>query len=58
MTLEPMTYARGYTGVATLGNTICVMGGMQGNEVLDTVECYSKGRGWQLTDLKSVGKRC
>jgi len=35
MTLEPMTYARGCTGVATLGNS--VMGGMQGNEVLDTV---------------------
>jgi len=37
MTLEPMTYARGYAAAVTLGNTICVMGGMQGNEVLDTV---------------------
>ncbi|XP_021769266.1 uncharacterized protein LOC110733514 [Chenopodium quinoa] len=57
--LEPMKYARGYMGCVTLGNTIYAIGGMEENEeILDTAECYSEGKGWQLTDLKAVGKRC
>ncbi|KAL2896950.1 Kelch-like protein 12 [Bienertia sinuspersici] len=59
MMLEPMKYARGYMGSVTLGNTIYVIGGMQENgEILDTVECYSEGKGWKLADLKAFGKRC
>ncbi|XP_010692908.2 uncharacterized protein LOC104905945 [Beta vulgaris subsp. vulgaris] len=57
--LEPMKYARGYMGTVTLGNTIYVISGMQENEeILDTVECYSEGKGWQLANMKSIGKRC
>ncbi|KAJ8438846.1 LOW QUALITY PROTEIN: hypothetical protein Cgig2_023038 [Carnegiea gigantea] len=59
MTSEPLKRARGYMGTVTLGNNILVIGGTrEEHEVLDTVECYSEGEGWQLTDLKSVGKRC
>ncbi|XP_074280764.1 uncharacterized protein LOC141605770 [Silene latifolia] len=56
---ESLTCARGYMGAATLGNTIYAIGGMMDNsQILDTVECYSEGEGWQLANLKSVGKRC
>ncbi|XP_057524691.1 uncharacterized protein LOC130804316 [Amaranthus tricolor] len=59
MMLEPMKYARGYMGCVTLGNFFCVISGMQENDqILDSVECYSEGKGWELTDLKAIGKRC
>ncbi|XP_027767883.1 uncharacterized protein LOC107001590 [Solanum pennellii] len=45
---EPMNYSRGYVTAAALKESIYVIGGAQSdNEVLDTVECYKEGTGWE-----------
>uniref|UniRef100_A0A7N0TC99 DCD domain-containing protein n=1 Tax=Kalanchoe fedtschenkoi TaxID=63787 RepID=A0A7N0TC99_KALFE len=59
MIVEEMNVARGYAGAATLGQSIYVMGGMKDyGEILNTVECYKEGRGWQKTRSKAMGNRC
>ncbi|KAH0759559.1 hypothetical protein KY290_023052 [Solanum tuberosum] len=56
---EPMNYSRGYVTAAALKESIYVIGGAQSdNEVLDTIERYKEGTGWEITNLSGVGKRC
>ncbi|KAL8162631.1 hypothetical protein V2J09_014120, partial [Rumex salicifolius] len=58
MMAEPMNIARSYFGAVAIGGSIYSIGGMTGEgEISASVECYSEGYGWQLTNLKSVGKR-
>ncbi|XP_049399989.1 uncharacterized protein LOC125864101 [Solanum stenotomum] len=55
---EPMNYSRGYVTAAALKESIYVIGGAQSdNEVLDTIERYKEGTGWEITNLSRVGKR-
>ncbi|GAB4834047.1 hypothetical protein Ancab_032300 [Ancistrocladus abbreviatus] len=56
---DPMNCPRGYSAAAVLKDSIYVIGGVQETEnVIDTVERYEIGKGWQLTNLKGIGKRC
>ncbi|WMV51814.1 hypothetical protein MTR67_045199, partial [Solanum verrucosum] len=56
---EPMNYSRGYVTASALKESIYVIGGAQSdNEVLDTIERYKEGTGWEITNLSGVGKRC
>ncbi|XP_065871744.1 uncharacterized protein [Euphorbia lathyris] len=59
-----MRTGRGYFGAFVIRDAIYAMGGLSGTPelseelgVIDTVECYKEACGWQLTDLKGVGKR-
>ncbi|KAL6528570.1 hypothetical protein OROMI_029215 [Orobanche minor] len=55
----PMNQARGYSAAAVLHESIYVIGGVKADEdIVDKVECYREGGGWQTTDLSAVGKRC
>uniref|UniRef100_A0A7N0UHE9 DCD domain-containing protein n=1 Tax=Kalanchoe fedtschenkoi TaxID=63787 RepID=A0A7N0UHE9_KALFE len=59
MSGEPMKSCRGYAGAAVIGQSVYVMGGAgNSNKMLETVECYTEQQGWQITGLKSIGKRC
>ncbi|KAM7274499.1 hypothetical protein ACFE04_016365 [Oxalis oulophora] len=50
---------RGYAAAVVVRDAIYVIGGLSDeNEVLDTVEHYKEGYGWQRTNLRAVGKRC
>ncbi|KAJ7959583.1 Kelch-like protein [Quillaja saponaria] len=54
-----MNVSRGYSAAVVIGETIFSIGGLnENNAILDTVEFYKEGLGWQLTDLKAIGKRC
>ncbi|PON70273.1 BTB-kelch protein [Parasponia andersonii] len=56
---DSMNNCRGYSAAVVIGDTIFVIGGLNdNNEILDNVECYKEGLGWQSTDLKAIGKRC
>ncbi|XP_060964734.1 uncharacterized protein LOC133029021 isoform X1 [Cannabis sativa] len=56
---DSMNDSRGYSAAAVIENTIYAIGGIKGdNEILETVECYKEGHGWQKTNLKAIGKRC
>ncbi|KAL1290176.1 hypothetical protein HN51_058584 [Arachis hypogaea] len=56
---EPMNTSRGYFATVVIGNSIFAIGGLsESNEVLDTIECYKEGRGWESTNLKALGRRC
>ncbi|KAK4345535.1 hypothetical protein RND71_035711 [Anisodus tanguticus] len=56
---EPMNYPRGYSAAAVLKESIYVIGGVQSdNELIDMIERYKEGEGWQTTNLRAVGKRC
>ncbi|XP_049374822.1 uncharacterized protein LOC125839888 [Solanum verrucosum] len=56
---EQMNYSRGYVTASALKESIYVIGGAQSdNEVLDTIERYKEGTGWEITNLSGVGKRC
>ncbi|KAE7996543.1 hypothetical protein FH972_001257 [Carpinus fangiana] len=55
---ESLNDSRAYAGAAVISDSIYVIGGVNKNQgILDTVECYKEGHGWQLTNLKGVGKR-
>ncbi|XP_074302099.1 uncharacterized protein LOC141633542 isoform X3 [Silene latifolia] len=55
---EPMNYHRGYSIAVVLNNNIYAIGGVDENEnIVDQVERYEEGLGWQVTDLKGVGPR-
>ncbi|KAK1306067.1 hypothetical protein QJS10_CPA10g01803 [Acorus calamus] len=59
MMVEPMNKTRVYAGAAVLGGSMYVMGGETiDGDILDTVECYKEGAGWQLINSKAIGKRC
>ncbi|KAL3524020.1 hypothetical protein ACH5RR_016854 [Cinchona calisaya] len=56
---ESMKDARGYAGAVVIGEKIYAIGGLKDSEeILETVECYKEGYGWQVTNLKAMGKRC
>ncbi|KAF7845261.1 ring canal kelch-like protein isoform X2 [Senna tora] len=56
---EPMNHSRGYSAAAVVKDSIYVIGGVKVNEnILDTVENYKEGQGWQETCATRVGKRC
>ncbi|KAG8374458.1 hypothetical protein BUALT_Bualt11G0134300 [Buddleja alternifolia] len=58
MTGEPMNQGRGYLAAAVLKESIYAIGGVQTNEeVVDKIECYKEGQGWEETNLRAVGKR-
>ncbi|KAJ8533110.1 hypothetical protein K7X08_015999 [Anisodus acutangulus] len=55
---EPMNHSRGYSAAAVLKESIYVIGGVQSDEELvDVVECYKEGQGWQMPNLRAIGKR-
>lgn len=55
---EPMKKSRGNFGSVVLGGKIYVIGGVDdGGEVLDAIEYYEEGRGWQVAGLRALGKR-
>ncbi|KAJ8570909.1 hypothetical protein K7X08_037881 [Anisodus acutangulus] len=52
---EPMNYPTGYSTTAVLKESIYVIGGVQSdNELIDMIERYKEGEGWQTTDLRAV----
>lgn len=56
---EPMKSPRGYSAAAVLHESIYVIGGLKtGDRIVDTVEFYKEGKGWELTNLKGTGQRC
>ncbi|KAJ0088540.1 hypothetical protein Patl1_31458 [Pistacia atlantica] len=56
MKADPMKHARGYSAAAVLKESIYVIAGVAaGDRVLDTVECFKEGRGWEVVDI--IGKR-
>ncbi|KAL8119806.1 hypothetical protein AgCh_017065 [Apium graveolens] len=56
---ECMSNSRAYTGAVVMGGNIYAIGGIKENGgILDTMECYTEGYGWEVTNLKALGKRC
>ncbi|KAI3858167.1 hypothetical protein MKX03_022486 [Papaver bracteatum] len=56
---QNMKEPRGYSSAAVVGDTIFAISGLkEGKMLIDTVECYKEGHGWQVSDLKCAGKRC
>ncbi|XP_011027741.1 PREDICTED: kelch-like protein 8 [Populus euphratica] len=56
---ESMNSSRGYFGDVAMGDSIYVIGGLNNdNQILDTVECFREGHGWQEGYSKAIGKRC
>ncbi|KAK4392348.1 hypothetical protein Sango_2012600 [Sesamum angolense] len=56
---EPMNQGRGYSAAAVLKDSIYVVGGVKTDEdIVDMIECYKEGQGWEATKLRAVGKRC
>ncbi|XP_059462373.1 uncharacterized protein LOC132191396 isoform X3 [Corylus avellana] len=59
MTGEPMKKPRGYSAVGVVNESIYVIGGVQvGQNLVDTIETYKDGQGWQETSTRAIGKRC
>lgn len=59
MTGEPMNNPRGYSGTVVIGEKIYIIGGINDSgEILDTIECYKQGYGWEVTNLNAIKKRC
>ncbi|KAG6640261.1 hypothetical protein I3843_10G153000 [Carya illinoinensis] len=56
---EPMVNPRGYSAAGVIKDSIYVIGGIKvSGNVVDTVETYKDGQGWQETHSKALGKRC
>lgn len=56
---EPMNEPRGYIAAAVLKESMYVIGGIQsGEDIVEPVECYKEGQGWEITNLKASGRRC
>ncbi|XP_074341158.1 uncharacterized protein LOC141678697 isoform X1 [Apium graveolens] len=56
---EPMNNSRGYSGAVVAGGRLYVIGGLkEKHEILETIECYKEGYGWEVTNLNALGKRC
>ncbi|XP_039049216.1 uncharacterized protein LOC120190160 [Hibiscus syriacus] len=59
MMMDSMNSCRGHFGTVVIGDEIHVIGGLQDDrEVLDKVEWYKDGEGWQVSNWKAIGKRC
>ncbi|CAK9136691.1 unnamed protein product [Ilex paraguariensis] len=59
MTGDPMNQSRGYSAAAVVKESLYVIGGVKsGDEIVDMVECFKDGEGWQATNLKAIGRRC
>ncbi|XP_062165842.1 uncharacterized protein LOC133872362 isoform X2 [Alnus glutinosa] len=59
MTGEPMKNPRGYAAVGVVNESIYVIGGIQVcQNIVDTIETYKDGQGWQETPTRAIGKRC
>ncbi|KAJ4978262.1 hypothetical protein NE237_009042 [Protea cynaroides] len=59
LTGDPMNQPRGYAAAAFIGKSLYLIGGVyHGVKILDTVERYTPGNGWEVTNLKGIGKRC
>ncbi|GMI73413.1 hypothetical protein HRI_001010600 [Hibiscus trionum] len=58
MMVDSMNTSRGHFGTVVIGDEIHVIGGLQDDkEVLDKVESYKDGEGWQVSNWKAIGKR-
>ncbi|KAL6574547.1 hypothetical protein OROMI_011832 [Orobanche minor] len=56
---EPMNQCRVYLAAARLKDTIYAIGGLKaGSDIVDMIECYKEGRGWQVTNLRSARNKC
>ncbi|KAI3971339.1 hypothetical protein MKX01_008183 [Papaver californicum] len=56
---QNMKEPRGYSSAAVVGDTIFAISGLkEGKVLINTVECYKEGHGWQVSNLKCAGKRC
>ncbi|XP_052173630.1 uncharacterized protein LOC127788951 [Diospyros lotus] len=59
MTGEPINQSRGYFAAPVLKGSIYLIGGVESGEtIIETVERYVDGQGWQATNLGAIGKRC
>ncbi|MQL91526.1 hypothetical protein Taro_024139 [Colocasia esculenta] len=57
--IDSMNMIRGYAAAAVLGESVFVIGGVKdGQNIVDTVECYKEGVGWRNTTLRAIGQRC
>ncbi|KAJ4882231.1 beta-propeller protein [Raphanus sativus] len=56
---EAMKEARGYSAAAVVKDCIYVIGGYKGEgvDILDTVECFKDGKGWEKVPCSSMGRR-
>ncbi|XP_059668085.1 uncharacterized protein LOC132313370 isoform X2 [Cornus florida] len=55
---EPMNLSRGYSAATAFKESIYVIGGVKaGENIVDIVERYEEGKGWQVTNLKAIGRR-
>ncbi|KAK9291069.1 hypothetical protein L1049_009256 [Liquidambar formosana] len=58
MTGDSMDQARGYLAAVVVNDSIYAIGGLKSEDnVVNTIERYEEGQGWQVTNLKAVGKR-
>ncbi|XP_028764503.1 kelch-like protein 12 isoform X2 [Neltuma alba] len=56
---KPMNHPRGYSAASVVNDSIYVIGGVKfGENILDNVENYKEGQGWQEICTTVVGKRC
>ncbi|XWS67307.1 hypothetical protein CRYUN_Cryun05aG0276200 [Craigia yunnanensis] len=56
---DPINQPRGYAAAAVVKGSIYVIGGVRaGEDIVDSVECFKEGEGWQVKTTKAVGKRC
>ncbi|KAK7339975.1 hypothetical protein VNO77_20665 [Canavalia gladiata] len=56
---EPMNNPRGYSAAVVVNESIYIIGGVKevGENIVDTVENYKEGQGWQETCTIAAGKR-
>ncbi|KAJ0258062.1 hypothetical protein HA466_0069220 [Hirschfeldia incana] len=56
---EAMKEERGYSAAAVVKDCIYVIGGYKGEgvDILDTVECFKDGKGWEKVPCSSMGRR-
>ncbi|CAI9273810.1 unnamed protein product [Lactuca saligna] len=54
----PMNVCRGNFGAFVIGEKLFAIGGStDNNKILEIVECYKEGSGWEVCDVKAIGKR-
>ncbi|KAK6943206.1 Development/cell death domain [Dillenia turbinata] len=55
----PMNHPRGYFAAAVIRDSLYVVGGMKDDtNLLETVERYQEGQGWDVLNAGVIGKRC
>ncbi|KOM25234.1 hypothetical protein LR48_Vigan62s001100 [Vigna angularis] len=56
---EPMIHPRGYCAAVVVNESIYMLGGVRiGENIVDTVENYKVGQGWQETCRSAAVNRC